>query len=104
MPRPRPSPVYRSRPSPKYNLPEGFIISYCANHCPYCNKRLNGPFAVRGHLAYCVTARNSLKGNEVLNIIINDDDSYLQLLDSDDDEGAIDIDIVDSNSYQLHYV
>jgi hypothetical protein len=57
------------------------------------------------HLAYCVTARNSFKGNEVLNIIIiNDDDSYLQLLDSDDDEGAIDIDIVDSNSYKLHYV
>jgi hypothetical protein len=64
---------------------------------------LNGPFAVSGHLAYCVTTRNSFKGNEVLNII-NDDDSYLQLLDSDDDEGAIDIDIVDSNAYKLHCV
>jgi hypothetical protein len=100
MPRPRPSQIYRSRPSPKYNLPEGFIISNCANHCPYCHKRLNGPFAVSGHLAYCVTARNSFKGDEVINII-NDDDSYLQLLDADDDEGAIDIDIVDYNAYKL---
>ena len=69
MPKPRLHQVYRSRPSPKYNLPTGYNMSNCAACCPYCNKKLNGPYAVSGHLANCVQAKTSLKGDEILNII-----------------------------------
>ena len=93
MPKPRPHRCYRARPSPKYNLPLGFIMENSANHCPFCNKRFKGPYAVSGHLAYCQDAKNTVSGNEVINII-NVDDGYLELLDLNDYDDEYDLEII----------
>jgi hypothetical protein len=80
-------------------------MANCAKHCPYCKKRFKGPYAVSGHLAYCVEARKTVTGNEIINIV-NVDDDYLELLDQNEDIiSDHEIDYIDYNSYkriQLH--
>lgn len=63
---------------------------------------MKGPYAVGGHLAYCVEAKKIFKDNDVINII-NLYESYLHLLDPTD-KSVYDTDLFDYDCFKMMQV